>query len=213
MKPELRFKSRMELDKLVIDGKCYGTGDLDKLPQSISPVNISTKSNEHTVGFFGELCLFSNFYAAKFNHQGQSYHSSEQFIQYTKAKYCNDSETAECIMNTCSALVCKQLGYTVQNYNYNFNHQSWIDSIEALCMSGIRAKFEQNPALLRALLNTGDKIIIESSKDDIWGTGIPLFRWDCLQEKLWTSHGKLGTILMEICESCKATLSTDSTST
>ena len=33
MKPELRFKSRMELDKLVIDGKRYGTGDLDKLPQ------------------------------------------------------------------------------------------------------------------------------------------------------------------------------------
>ena len=209
MKPELRFKSRMELDKLVIDGKRYGTGDLDKLPQSISPVNVSTKSNEHTVGFFGELCPFSNFYPVKFNHQGQSYHSSKQFIQYTKAKYCNDHETAERIINTRSALACKQLGYTVQNYN----HQGWIDSIEALCRDGIRAKFEQNPALLRALMNTGDKIIIESSKDDIWGTGIPLFRWDCLQEKLWTSRGKLGTILMEIRESYKAALSTDSTST
>ena len=89
---------------------------------------------------------------------------------------------------------CKKLGYTVQNYN----HQGWIDSIEALCRNSIRAKFEQNPASLRALMNIGDKIIIESSKDDIWGTGIPLFRWDCLQEKLWTSRGKLGTILMEI---------------
>ena len=84
MKPELRFKSRMELDKLVIDGKHYGTGDLDKLPQSISPVNVSTKSNDHTVGFFGELCLFSNFYPVKFNYQGQSYHSSEQFIHIPK---------------------------------------------------------------------------------------------------------------------------------
>ena len=208
MKPELRFKSRMEL-KLVIDGKHYGTGDLNKLSQSISPVNVSTKSNEHTVGFFGELCPFSNFYPVKFNHQGQSYHSSEQFIQNTKAKYCNDQETAECIMNTRSALACKQLGYTVQNYN----HQSWIDSIKALCRSGIRAKFEQHPALLRALLNTGDKIIIESSKDDIWSTGIPLFRWDCLQEKLWLSCSKLGTILMEICDSHKAALSIDPTRT
>ena len=141
----------------------------------------------------------------KFNHQGQSYHSSEQFIQYTKAKYCNDQETAERIMNTCSALACKQLGYTVQNYN----HQSWINSIKALCRSGIRAKFEQHPALLRTLLNTGDKIITESSKDDIWGTGIPLLRWDCLQEKLWSSHGKLGTILMEIRDSHKMALSID----
>ena len=202
MKPELRFKSRMELDKLVIDGKCYGTGDLDKLPQSISPFNVSTKSNEHTVGFFGELCPFSNFYPVKFNHQGQNYHSSEQFIQYTKAKYCNDQETVERIMNTCSALACKQLGYTVQNYN----HQSWIDSIDALCRSGIKANFEQHPALLRALLNTGDKIIIESSKDDIWGTGLPLFRWDCLQEKLWSSHSKLGTILTHTKQHCPLTL-------
>ena len=107
-------------------------------------------------------------------------------------------------MNTCSALACKQLGYTVQNYN----HQSWVDSIEALCRSGIRAKFEQHPALLRALLNTSDKIIIESSKD-IWGTGIPLLRWDCLQEKLWSSHGKLGAILIEIRDSHKAALSID----
>ena len=95
----------------------------------------------------------------------------------------------------------------------NYNHQSWIDSIEALCRSGIRAKFEQHPALLRALLNTGDKIIIESSKDDIWGTGIPLFRWDCLQEKLWSSHGKLGTILMEIRDCHKMALSIDPTHT
>ena len=29
MKPDLKFKSRMEFDKLVIDGKRYGTDDLD----------------------------------------------------------------------------------------------------------------------------------------------------------------------------------------
>ena len=48
------------------------------------------------------------------------------------------------------------------------------------------------------LLNTGEKTLVESSKDDVWGTGIPLFRSDCLNERLWSSKGKLGTILMEI---------------
>ena len=86
-------------------------------------------------------------------------------------QYCNDHETAEQIMHTRSALACKQLGYTVKNYN----HQGWIDSIDALCRNGIRAKFEQNSPLLRALLNTGDKVILESSRDDVWGTGIALF--------------------------------------
>ena len=117
MKPDLRFKSCMEFDKLVIDGKRYGTEDLDKLPQLISPFNVSTKSNDTVVGFFGKLCPFSNFYLAKFTYKAQSYHSSEQFIQHTKVQYCNDQETAEWVMNTQSALACKQLGYMVKNYN------------------------------------------------------------------------------------------------
>ena len=141
MKPELRYKSHMEFDKLVIDGRRYGMEDLDKLPQSISPINVSTKSNENVVGFFGKLCPFSNFYPAKFTFKGNEFHSSEQFIQHTKAQYCNDQETAEWIINIQSALACKQLGYMVKNYN----QQNWIVSIETPCKDGIRAKFEQNP--------------------------------------------------------------------
>ena len=144
---------------------------MDKLPQAISPINVSTKSDDKVVSFFGELCPFSIFHPANFIDKGQSYHSSEQFIQHTKAQCCNDQETAQWILNTQSALACKQLGYLVKN----FNQQNWVDSIETLCKDSIRAKFEQNPPLLRALLNTGDKIIVESSKDDVWGTGIPLF--------------------------------------
>ena len=56
MKPDLKLKSHMEYDKLVINGKRYGTDDLDKLPQTISPINVSTKSNDKVFGFFGELC-------------------------------------------------------------------------------------------------------------------------------------------------------------
>ena len=121
--------------------------------------------------FSGELCPLSNFHPANFIYKGQSYHSSEQFIQHVKAQYYNDQEMAQRILNTQSALACKQLGYHVKN----FNQQNWVDSIDTLCKDGIRAKFEQNPLLLRVLLSTGDKTIVESSKDDVWGTGIPLF--------------------------------------
>ena len=145
------------------------------------------------VGFFGELCPFSNFHP-NFSYKGKEFHSSEQFIQHTKAQYCNDHETADRILNARSALACKQLGYLVKNYN----NQNWVNSIENLCKEGIRAKFEQNPDLLHMLLNTGEKTLVESSKDDVWGTGIPLFRWDCLNDKLWLGKGKLGIMLMEI---------------
>ena len=194
MKPDLKFKSHMEFDKLVIDSKRHGTDDLDKQPQTISPVNVSTKSNDKVVGFFSELCPLSNFHPANFIYKGQSYQSSEQFIQHAKAQYFNDQETAQWILKAQSALACKQLGYLVEN----FNQQNWVDSMDNLCKEGIRAKFEQNPLLLRVLLSTGDKTIDESSKDDVWGTGIALFRWDCLNECLWSGKGELGVLLLEI---------------
>ena len=171
MKPEYRYKSRMENDKLVIDDKKYGVNDLNLLPQKLHPFEVTTKSNEETLGFFGELCPFSNFYPAQFTHEGIKYNSSEQLIQYKRALYCGDNATAMKILGAKTAISCKQLAYQIQNYD----HQGWIDAAKELCRDGISAKFDQNPSLCRKLLSTREKTLVESSRDDIWGTGVPLF--------------------------------------
>ena len=179
--------------------------DLDKLPQKLCPYEVSTKTNEDTVGFFGKLCPFNNFHLASFTHDGITFHSGEQLIQYQKALYCNDRDTADKILATRTAIACKQLSYTIQDYD----HQGWLDAANDQCRDGLRAKFMQNPLLLHALVSTGNKLLVESSKDNIWGNGIPLFRWDCLQCKHWSGTGKLGEILMEIRDGCKETTSMD----
>ena len=194
MKPEFRYKSRMESNKLVIDGKKYGVNDLSQLPQKLSPFEVTTKSNDDTLGFLGELCPFSNFYPANFIHEGIHYSSSEQLIQHKKAPHCGDNATANKILTAKTAIACKQLAYQIQNYD----HQGWIAAAKELCCDGLCAKFEQNPDLSRKLLSTGDKTLVESSRDDIWGTGIPLFRWDCLSRSQWKGNGMLGTLLMDI---------------
>ena len=199
MKPEYRYKSRMENDKLVIDGKKYGVNDLNLLPQKLHPFEVTTKSNEETLGFFGELCPFSNFYPAQFTHEGIKYNSSEQLIQYKKAMYCGDKTTAMKILGAKTAISCKQLAYQIQNYD----HQGWIDVAKGLCRDGISAKFDQNPSLCRKLLSTGEKTLVESSCDDIWGTGVPLFRWDCLNRTHWKGNGILGTLLVDIRDSLR----------
>ena len=43
MKPEFGYKSRMERDKLVIDGKRYRVNDLSQLPQKLSLFEVTTK--------------------------------------------------------------------------------------------------------------------------------------------------------------------------
>ena len=194
MKPEFRYKSRMESDKLVIDGKRYGVNNLSQLPQKLSPFEVTTKSNEDTLCFFGELCPFSNFYPAKFTYDKIHYSSSEQLIQHKKALYCGDNTTANKILAAKTAITCKQLVYQIQNYD----HQGWIDAAKELCHDEICAKFEQNPAVSRKLLSTGEKTLVESSRDDVYGTGVMLFRWDCLNRSHWKGNGMLGTLLVEI---------------
>ena len=121
-KPEFRYTSSMDGSKLVINGKRYSVNELDRLPQKLSPFEVTTKSNDDTVGFFGELCPFSNFYPAVFTHNGKRYHSGEQLIQHQTALHCNDTRAAYRILATKSAIACKQLSYTIQNYD----QQSWI---------------------------------------------------------------------------------------
>ena len=204
-KPEFRYKSSMDGSNLVIDGKRYSVSELDKLPQKLRPFEVTTKSNDDTIGFFGELCPFSNFHPAAFIHNGQSYHSGEQLIQHQKALHCNDSRAADRILATKTAIACKQLSYTIQNYD----QQSWTMVAKDRCLDGLKAKFVQNPELLRVLLSTGSKLIVECSKDHIWGTGIPLYRWDCLHRKYWSGNGLLSELLMEIRDSCKETTEMD----
>ena len=86
---------------------------------------------------------FSNFYPAEFTHNGINYHSSEQLIQHQKALYCN-CDVAERILSTKTAIACKQLSYTIKNYD----HQAWLDVGNECCGEGLRAKFTHNPILL-----------------------------------------------------------------
>ena len=51
---------------------------------------------------------------------------------------------------------------------------------------------------MAALLNTGTKKLVESSYNDLWGTGIPMSNPNALDEMKWKSSGLLGKILMSI---------------
>ena len=80
----------------------------------------------------------------------------------------------------------------------NFNKREWSKVAEELCVPGIRAKFFQNPGLMAALLNTGTKNLVESSYDNLWGTGIPLSDPAMLDESKWKTVGLLGKMLMSV---------------
>ena len=164
------------------------------LPAKLGPAEVTTISNEQSIGFFGELNPFSNFHPCQFSLDDVDYHSTEQYIQMKKAEFFKDDAAKERILHCEDAMDSKDISKDITN----FNKREWNKAAEDLCLPGIRAKFFQNPGLMAALLNMGNKNLVESSYDELWGTGLPLSDLGALDESWWKSIGLLGKMLMTV---------------
>ena len=108
---------KMEGTTLKIKGKHYTRDNLHQLPEEVSAFASTSKSNDSTLGFFGELNPLSNFHVCCFEWNGIRFHSSEQFIQYQKAMLFKDQKMADLIMKCTTALECKQMATNVLNFS------------------------------------------------------------------------------------------------
>ena len=190
-----RKRCRMENDILVIKGKRYNVDELDRLPKSLKPANVTSKTNKSVFGYFGELNPLSNFYPAPFKHEDTSYHCSEQFIQLKKAELFKDKSAIKRINQAKTGHQCKTEGQRITN----FDEETWEKNAHHLCILGIRQKFLENDIPRQYLLNkTKGKRIAECTKDPVWGCGMSLHNDHCLDTTKWTSQGIMGSILEKI---------------
>ena len=187
-------KSKLDGDTLVLHGTKYNVTNLHTLPTELSCFKVSSKTKDDIIGFFGELNPFSNFYESKFQYNGVNYNNSEQFIQHSKATYFKDEKSANEILCCNTALEAKRLGKSIENFNLD----DWKLHALDICLPGIKCKFNQNEDLWNLLQSTGSKTLVESSQDNFWGTGVPLYRNDSLERDQWKSIGIMGKILMSI---------------
>ena len=193
-KAEYKKKCKMEGDNLIIKGVTYTVNNFASLPEELNGYNSTSKQDENSIGFFGELNPMSNFHRCNFEVNGINYHSAEQFIQMEKAIYFKDRNVANKIQEADTPIDCKQLAREITNVS----HEEWKKTAKEICYPGIKAKFVQNENLKNILKNTGTLTLMECSYDTLWGAGIPLHREDCLNSSAWTSVGLLGEIVMDI---------------
>ena len=97
----------MNDDKIVLKGKPYTVYTLNQLPEELNVFKVTSKEDQDTVGFFGQLNPLSNFHPASFQLEGIDYISSKQYIQASKAKYFGDYETFNKILGSTTSIECK----------------------------------------------------------------------------------------------------------
>ena len=184
---EYRGRCKMEGTDLVIRGKWYSWNNLHDLPQNISTHTVSSQQDAYHYGFFGELNPLPNFHLTPFKCEGIAYTCSEQYIQAHKALFSGDVEVMEQIMQAPTPLVCRNLGKTVKNCDW----EKWNEEASELCYPGLQEKFKQNPGLSAFLKNTGNKTILDCCYDDVWGNGVPLTNPKCIDPGSYKPQGIL----------------------
>ena len=96
--PEYKWKCKLENNTLIIQGKCYNIEDISQLPENLLPIKATQKQDDTTIGYFSQLCLYCNFFHSKFVISNLTFKTSEHYVHYTKAMYCNDTGTTRKIL-------------------------------------------------------------------------------------------------------------------
>lgn len=147
--------------------------------------------------FWKSNYVFSNWHPSVFTHDGITFNCSEQYMMYHKAKLFGDTEIMEKVMQTDSPKEQKALGRQVKN----FIQEEWLEKCIPIMEDGLKSKFEQNPDMLKQLLDTGDSIIAEASPvDPIWGIGLAAEDPLAQDFSTWKGTNLLGQILMSVRE-------------
>lgn len=121
-------------------------------------LEFSSKSETHTE--------FSNFHLIDFTVEGKRWRSVEHYFQ--AQKFPGDPALQERIRAAKTPLGAKRLGRTRSEHF----RTDWEQVKEDIMLTGLRAKFTQNPELKTSLVETAGLHLIEKNRSDsYWGSG------------------------------------------
>ncbi|XWV24509.1 hypothetical protein QJ856_gp0067 [Tupanvirus deep ocean] len=144
--------------------------------------------------------VFSQWYPAKFvenvnENTTIEYQNAEQYMMAHKALLFGDSFYFDKIMETNNPFMIKKYGRQI----CDFNPDIWDKHKFDIVTEGNRLKFGQNPALMKRLLETGNKTIVEAAHyDKVWGIGLKAEDAIKIPEAQWPGQNLLGKALMVV---------------
>ena len=179
----------------MIDGHMYSVGPESNILEANQIIDLKLsceRSDKQKILFLGSLSPFSNLYMTNFQLNNTLYNCVEQYIQSEKASLFNDDTTHAKIMKEKNPYKIKKLGSKVRNFNFD----TWRKNSKQIALQGNIAKFNQNNTLKGILLGTHEKMIVESSADVFWGSGLHLHHKHALKCEHWKN--KDGGAMCEI---------------
>lgn len=136
---------------------------------------------------------FSQWYESPFTVENHNFLTAEHYMMAKKAELFGDDNAKNKILACKTPGEAKKLGRNV----INFSDDVWLKQRFDIVVSANMAKFSQNPELKQFLLNTGDRVLVESSPiDKIWGIGLAVDDPAASDPNKWQGLNLLGFALM-----------------
>ena len=144
-------------------------------------------------GELGTGCL-SQWWPSPFTVDGVEYATSEHWMMAAKARLFQDEEAEARARSASSPALAKKAGRLVRG----FDQAVWESERFGIVVAGSVHKFGQDSALLRYLLASGDRILVEASPvDRIWGIGLASDDERAQDPERWRGLNLLGFALMD----------------
>lgn len=131
-----------------------------------------------------------------------AFRTSEHAFMALKAHEFGDTDAIEQLKEAVRPSDAKHIGRTVRNIANDRWSEVRYDAMRAVLL----AKFTQNENHKRALLDTGNKILVEASPSDrVWGVGLEIGDRRLYSQNTWRGQNLLGQCLMEVREIIRQT--------
>lgn len=183
--------AKLVQDTLIYKNKRYDLSNLHTL--DFDTTVVGEKSDSSKVAFSGRFSPLSNLHPCLFTIDNTDYQSTEHYYQYRKCLANNDKLTAEKALNASTPEAAMLIGKQVQA------KREWIESTGIKLMEkATTAKFSQNQSLMDHLKKTEKKTIVESTRNNFWGSGISFTNRDALNADKYAGKNQMGKILMDI---------------
>ena len=145
--------------------------------------------------FWQPPSVFSQWTPATFTVDSVENCCAEQFFAAAKARLIGDKSRLSLIMEAFSPAEHKRLGRLV----HGFHQPTWDQQREYIVLVASYEKFSQNPDMLRHLLGTGTKDLVEASPyDTVWGIGLAASDPSVLDRRKWRGQNLLGKALAQV---------------
>ena len=190
-----RYKARLVVDKLLLNGKMYTVENMSRLPAELQSQDTSTVTRNDITAFFTNRSPLSNHHPSQFVINDQEYSTVEQYFMYQKALFFSDQSTAAQILETTDPKEAKSLARRIQN----FDRSAWREVCKDFMKKGLQAKFDQNEHLATFLKDTGATKLVEANPHDkYWGVGLSLRNTAIWDSTKWEGSNNLGSLLEDI---------------